>query len=142
MARGSTRRFTISLPDNLMATLDRLRSAKGYGGNRSEFVRDLVRAELVKEEWARGTQDTVGILVLVYDHDTRLLADRLTDIQHRSYRDIAAALHVHLDAHTCLEVIPLRGSAKRIREIANRLLSVKGVRYGQLVPATTGKRLP
>jgi metal-responsive CopG/Arc/MetJ family transcriptional regulator len=90
MARGSTRRFTISLQDSLMATLDRLRSAKGYGGNRSEFVRDLVRAELVKEEWAQRTKDTVGILILVYDHDTRLLADRLTDIQHRSYRDIAA----------------------------------------------------
>ena len=47
---------------------------------------------------------------------------------------------MHLDAHTCLEVIPLRGAAKRIRQIANRLLSIKGVRYGQLVPAT-GRRL-
>ncbi|HEX9504650.1 MAG TPA: nickel-responsive transcriptional regulator NikR, partial [Acidimicrobiia bacterium] len=50
-------------------------------------------------------------------------------------------LHVHLDEHTCLEVVALRGSAKRIRAIADRLLAVKGVRYGQLVPATSGKRL-
>ena len=123
-----------------MATLDRLRSARGYE-NRSEFVRDLLRGELVKEEWTEQRGDTVGVVILVYDHHTRLLSDKLTDIQHHSYRVITAGLHVHLDEHTCLEVITLRGAAKRIREIADRLLAAKGVRYGQLVPATTGKRL-
>jgi CopG family nickel-responsive transcriptional regulator len=132
-------RFTVSLPGALMQTLDRLRSGRAYS-NRSEFVRDLLRAELVKEEWQEQTGETVGVLVLVYDHDTRALADKLTDIQHEHHGAITAALHVHLDAHTCLEVIPLRGAARRIRQIANRLLSIKGVRYGQLVPAT-GRRL-
>ncbi|HXA98160.1 MAG TPA: nickel-responsive transcriptional regulator NikR [Candidatus Dormibacteraeota bacterium] len=132
-------RFTVSLPGALMQTLDRLRSGREYS-NRSEFVRDLLRAELVKEEWQEQTGETVGVLVLVYDHDTRALADKLTDIQHEHHGAITAALHVHLDAHTCLEVIPLRGAARRIRQIANRLLSIKGVRYGQLVPAT-GRRL-
>jgi CopG family nickel-responsive transcriptional regulator len=78
---------------------------------------------------------------LVYDHETRALADKLADIQHHGYRSITASLHVHLDEHACLEVIALRGSARRIRTIANELLAVKGVRYGQLVPATRGKRL-
>lgn len=80
------------------------------------------------------------MLVLVYDHDTRALADKLTDIQHEHHGIITAALHVHLDAHTCLEVIPLRGPVKEIRRIADRLVAIKGVRSGQLVPAT-GKRL-
>ena len=140
MAKASTARFTVSLPDRLMETLDRLRSERGYG-NRSEFVRDLLRGELVKEEWTEQRGETVGVVLLVYDHDTRLLADKLTDIQHHSFRDIAAALHIHLDEHTCLEVIALRGSAKRIRALAASLMSVKGVRYGKLVPATTGKGL-
>lgn len=113
-------RFTVSLPGALMQTLDRLRSGRAYS----------------KEQ----TGETVGVLVLVDDHDTRALADKLTDIQHEHHGAITAALHVHLDAHTCLEVIPLRGAARRIRQIANRLLSIKGVRYGQLVPAT-GRRL-
>ena len=138
MAKHATTRFTVSLPDELMATLDRLRSERGYG-NRSEFVRDLLRGELVKEEWTEQRGETVGVVLLVYDHDTRLLADKLTDIQHGSFRDIAAALHIHLDEHTCLEVIALRGSAKRIRTLADSLMSVKGVRYGKLMPATTGK---
>ena len=133
-------RFTVSLPASLMRTLDRLRGGRRYV-NRSEFVRDLLRAELVKEEWGGQRGETVGVLTLVYDHDTRALADKLTDIQHHSYRTVTAALHVHLDEHACLEVIALRGSVRQIRAIADQLLAAKGVRYGQLVPATTGKRL-
>jgi CopG family nickel-responsive transcriptional regulator len=77
----------------------------------------------------------------VYAHELRALADKLTNIQHQSHGTITASLHVHLNEHTCLEVIPLRGSAKHVRRVADQLLSVKGVRYGQLVPATTGKGL-
>jgi CopG family nickel-responsive transcriptional regulator len=123
-----------------MRTLDQLRSGRHYS-NRSEFVRDLLRSELVKKEWQAQAGETVGVLVLVYDHDTRALADKLTDIQHHSRGVITSALHVHLSDHTCLEVIPLRGTARDIQKVANQLLSVKGVRYGQLVPATTGKHL-
>ena len=138
-ADGRGSRFTVSLPNALMHTLDRLQSERRYG-NRSEFVRDMLRAELVKEEWQAQAGESVGVLVLVYDHDMRALADKLTDIQHKNHGAITAALHVHLDAHTCLEVIPLRGAVKDIRRIAHQLLAIKGVRYGQLVPAT-GQRL-
>jgi CopG family nickel-responsive transcriptional regulator len=133
-------RFTVSLPSSLMRTLDQLRSGRRYT-NRSEFVRDLLRSELVKNEWKGQAGETVGVLVLVYDHDTRALADKLTDIQHHSREMIISALHVHLSDHTCLEVIPLRGAARDIQHVANDLISVRGVRYGQLVPATVGKQL-
>ena len=138
---ASTTRFTVSLPDELHGdTRPPPRSERGYG-NRSEFVRDLLRGELVKEEWTEQRGETVGVVLLVYDHDRRFLSDKLTDIQHHSFRAITAALHVHLDEHTCLEVLALRGTAKRIRVLADSLLAVKGVRYGKLMPATTGKHL-
>ncbi len=140
MPKQPATRFTVSLPDALMRTLDRLRASRGYV-NRSEFVRDLLRAELVREEWTEQRGQTVGVLALVYDHDTRALADKLTDIQHHRYRTITAALHVHLDAHACLEILALRGTSSEIRNVANNLLSIRGVRYGQLIPATSGKRL-
>jgi CopG family transcriptional regulator, nickel-responsive regulator len=123
-----------------MRTLDALRSGRRYS-NRSEFIRDMLRAELVKTEWAHQTGEMVGVLVLVYDHDTRALADKLTDIQHDSDGLITSTLHVHLSKHTCLEVIPLRGQARQIQRLANQLLAIRGVPYGQLVPATTGQSL-
>jgi CopG family nickel-responsive transcriptional regulator len=140
MASRRVTRFTVSLPDRLMGTLDRLRRRRRYA-NRSEFIRDLLRGELVKEEWGDRRGETVGVLALVYDHDTRALTDKLTDIQHHSYRTIVSALHVHLDRHACLEVIALRGSPRRIRALAAQLVAVKGVRYGQLVPASSGRTL-
>ncbi len=140
MSKQNATRFTVSLPASLMGTFDRMRAGRGYA-NRSEFVRDLLRAELVKEEWAERRGETVGVLALVYDHDTRTIADKLIDIQHHSFRTVVASLHVHLDSHTCLEVIALRGRPRSIRAVANRLLAQKGVHYGQLIPATTGKRL-
>jgi Arc/MetJ-type ribon-helix-helix transcriptional regulator len=57
--RAPSTRFTVSLPDPLMRVLDRLRTDRRYG-NRSEFVRDLLRAELVKEEWADQEGDGRG----------------------------------------------------------------------------------
>src|SRR5262245_65942110 len=99
-----------------MQTLDHLAAGRSYS-NRSEFVRDMLRAELVKQEWQEQTGETVGVLVLVYDHDTRALTDKLNDIQHQSDGVITTALHVHLDAHSCLEVIPLRGSVKRVQQV-------------------------
>jgi CopG family nickel-responsive transcriptional regulator len=123
-----------------MRTLDRRQAGRRYA-NRSEFVRDLLRGELVKNERSQQKGQTVGVLVLVYDHDTRALADKLTDMQHHSRRMITSALHVHLSDRTCVEVIPLRGPARDIARVANQLISVKGVRYGQLVPATVGTRL-
>jgi CopG family transcriptional regulator, nickel-responsive regulator len=141
MRTSRTTRFSVSLPDTLMGTLDRLASRRGYA-NRSEFIRDLLRAELVKKEWEdeeRG--ETIGVLALVYDHEVRALTDKLTGIQHQRFRTVTAALHVHLDEHACLEIIVLRGTPRQVRDIANQLITVKGVRYGQLVPATTGQRL-
>ena len=73
-------RFTVSLPQELMQTLDHLAAGRSYS-NRSEFVRDMLRAELVKQEWQEQTGETVGVLVLVYDHDTRALTDKLNDIR-------------------------------------------------------------
>ncbi|RLF92055.1 nickel-responsive transcriptional regulator NikR, partial [Thermococci archaeon] len=41
----------------------------------------------------------------------------------------------------CLEVVVVKGEAKKIKKIADRLLSLKGVKHGKLVMTTTGKEL-
>ena len=49
-------------------------------------------------------------------------------------------MHVHLSHHMCLEVIVLKGKAKAIQQLADRLIAARGVKHGRLV-ATTGKDL-
>lgn len=134
-------RFGISLDRMLLDRFDNLIEKKGYT-NRSEAIRDLIRDSLVQEEWESSpNNETVGTITIVYSHDTRELADKLTDIQHHHYNLIISTMHVHLDEHNCLEVIAVKGKAKDIKVVADRLIGTKGVKHGKLTLTTTGKNL-
>ncbi|MDP3296184.1 MAG: nickel-responsive transcriptional regulator NikR [Thermodesulfovibrionia bacterium] len=134
------KRFGISLDSSLLRNFDSLIARKGYA-NRSEAIRDLIRDSLVMEEWESSTVETVGTITIVYSHETRELTDTLTDIQHRYHSSIISAMHIHLDEHNCLEVIVVKGRAKDIKTIADRLIGTKGVKHGKLTVTTTGKHL-
>ena len=137
---AETTRFGVSIDGRLLDKFDALIDEKGYS-NRSEAIRDLIRNALVEEEWVRGNQNTVGTVSLVYDHHTRDLSDKLTEHQHSHHIEIISALHVHLDAHHCLEVVVIKGKAKKIKKLAEELIGTKGVKHGKLMMSTTGKGL-
>jgi CopG family nickel-responsive transcriptional regulator len=133
-------RFGISIDERLLDRFDRVIEEKGYS-NRSEAIRDLIRNALVEEEWSHENEETVGTVSLVYDHHTRDLADKLTEHQHSHHKEIISSLHVHLDAHHCLEVVVIKGKAKKIKRLAEELIGTKGVKHGKLMMTTTGKDL-
>jgi len=133
-------RFGVSLDEALLKRFDRLIARKGYA-NRSEAIRDLIREAFVREQWDSGTGEAVGTITLVYDHDTRDLADKLTDLQHAHFETIVSTLHVHLDAHHCLEVLVLRGKAADLKRIADRLIGTRGVKHGTFSATAEGTAL-
>jgi len=133
-------RFGISIDQQLLDRFDELITRKGYV-NRSEAIRDLIRNALVEDAWQQGEGETVGTVTLVYDHHTRDLSDKLTEHQHTHHDAIVSALHVHLDAHHCLEVVVVRGAAQDVRRLADELIGTKGVKHGKLVTTTTGHNL-
>ena len=133
-------RFGVSLEGRLLEKFDRLNRRKGYA-TRSEAIRDLIRDSLVREQWEMGDTDAVGTLTLVYDHETRELEERLTELQHAHYRAIVSTLHIHLDAHHCLEVLVLRGKAALLKTIADRLIGTRGVKHGTFSATTEGEAL-
>jgi len=131
-------RIGISLDPTLLEQFDRLINDKGYV-NRSEAIRDMIRSALVEEQVRRADDTpTVGTVTLVYDHHTRDLSDKLTEHQHSHHDAIVSALHVHLDAHHCLEVVVVRGTAAQITRLADELIGTKGVKHGKLVLTTAG----
>jgi CopG family nickel-responsive transcriptional regulator len=134
-------RFGVSLERELLERFDLLIGRKGYD-NRSEAIRDLIRDSLVKEQWEAGADGAVGTITLVYNHDTRELADRLTDLQHAHYGSIISTLHVHLDAHHCLEVLVLRGNSAELKALADRLIGTRGVKHGTFTATAGGNALP
>ncbi len=135
-------RIGVSLEDELLERFDRLIADKGYV-NRSEAIRDLIRDALVQRSWSEssGREERVAVVALVYDHDSSSLAQKLARIQHENHKAVVSALHVHMDAHNCLEVLVLRGRAGEILQMADSLVATRGVKYGKVVPATTGEAL-
>lgn len=134
-------RIGIAIREDLLEEFDRLIERRGYTA-RSEAVRDLVRKELVDEISASPNAEVYGTVTLIYDHHTRLLLDRLTEIQHQYYEAIISILHVHLDHNNCREVILVRGKSASVQKLANALIATKGVKHSRFMLTTSGRNLP
>lgn len=131
-------RFSVAMPENLLMQFDQLVARRGIAKNRSEVIRDLVREALVDDECGKIGSEVMGTLTLIYNHYTSDLESKLHEIQHHYLGSIISSMHVHLDHDHCLEVIVLRGESRDVRDIANILLGVRGVKTGKLVTVTIG----
>jgi len=125
-------RITATLDEDLVEELDRFQKDRGYQ-NRSEALRDLIRAGLRETAGENEGGACVGALVYVYDHEVRALAKRLTTAQHDHHDLSVATMHVHLDHQSCLEVAVLRGSSADVRHFSEHIIAERGVRHGRLV---------
>src|SRR6185437_15431941 len=105
MNKGMTKlvRFGVSLDHHLLDAFDRHIERRKYT-NRSEALRDLIRNNLVSQEWDEN-KETVGTITFVYDHHVRDLTSKLTDIQHESQKQIWPGKHPLTDPDHCLEVL-------------------------------------
>jgi CopG family nickel-responsive transcriptional regulator len=136
---GSLVRTGISLDSELLARFDQTIAKKGYG-SRSEAIRDLVRGLAIASDVTQN-KVVVATLTVVYDHHRPNLSERLIEAQHHYYGKVLAMTHVHLDARNCLEVIIVKGRGTEVQELADHILSLRGVKHGKLVITTTGTRL-
>lgn len=125
------KRFGVSLEDELLTELDRLVSKQQFP-NRSQAIRFLIKKYSVEDEW-NDNQAVAGAIVLVYDHHKRDLQNRSTDVQHDFHHLILSVQHVHLDHDNCLETITVKGKASELKDLANKLIAIKGVKHGELM---------
>jgi CopG family transcriptional regulator, nickel-responsive regulator len=132
-------RFGISLDGELSKKFDERIKRKAYT-NRSEAIRDLIRQDLVQQEWLQGSE-VAGAITLIFDHHKRELQNKITDIQHDFQDLIISAQHIHLDHHNCLEIVAIKGNPAEVEKLAAMLKAVKGVKHTTLSMSTTGKAL-
>ena len=133
--KGRVERFSISLPEPLLAELDRRVIRRGYA-SRSEFVRDLIRERMVEDKWEGDTDRVVGVLTIAYDHHQRGLSQKILDVQHTRRVNILCTTHVHLDRDNCLEIIIIKGRPREIEQIAIQCGGLRGVRLAKLTRAS------
>jgi len=127
------------MDEKLLTQFDDYIGQRGYS-NRSEAVRDLIRKMLVNEEWEQDSE-VVGVVTLVYNHHQPQLQEKITELQHEYHHQITSTTHVHMDHHNCLEVTIVKGRASQVRELAEKLMALRGVKNGNLTMSSTGGHL-
>lgn len=126
-------RITITIDDELAAKIDKLAQSRGYQ-NRSETVRDLVRAGILETQHnAHRATECMASVVYVYDQGTRELAKRLAHTYQEHHDLSVATLRVALDHDTCMEVAVLKGKAAEVERLAEGIIAERGVRHGRIV---------
>lgn len=138
MSQSELKRFGIAMDEQLLRQFDEFIRTKGYE-NRSEAVRDLARNAMTVQLWEEGEQIVAGSILLFYDHHQRNLLEEMTRIQHSMHQEILATTHFHLDHDNCLELIIVKGQAKKLRALSDQLISLKGVNYGKFTVAPVKK---
>ncbi|MEW6685401.1 MAG: nickel-responsive transcriptional regulator NikR [Candidatus Edwardsbacteria bacterium] len=133
------KRVSITLDERLVDQFDKQIKVQKYP-TRSKAIGDLIRENLVKNQWIEG-KEVAGAITLVYNHHKRDLQNKLTSQQHDFHKLIVSSQHIHLDHDNCLEIVVVKGNPKEIEKLAYRLKSTKGVKHGSLTMATTGKEI-
>lgn len=124
-------RVTITLDDDLLATLDNLSQRRGYN-NRSEALRDILRDALSEEATVQPETHGYAVLSYVYEHEKRDLASRIVATQHHHHDLSVATLHVHINHDDCLEIAVLKGKMGEVQQFADDVIAQRGVRHGHL----------
>jgi CopG family nickel-responsive transcriptional regulator len=125
-------RISMTIEKDLIEKFDEMRTRNNLP-NRSEAFRDLIRQRLVEEEWEQNSIESVATVTLVYDHHKKEISDKLVTEAHHHHGMVMASMHIHLDAHNCLEVIALKGMPEELREFGEHLIGIKGVLHGKFV---------
>jgi CopG family nickel-responsive transcriptional regulator len=124
-------RITISLPDQVFRQFAEVMDERGFQ-NRSQAIAEVLSQHVADYYSLKGNRLMAGTITLFYDHKRSGLKQQIADIQHEHIREVISSLHVLLENSNTMEVILVQGPAKRLRQIANRLLACKGVLAGRL----------
>lgn len=129
-------RFGVSVDQELLDRFDAFISDRNYS-NRSEALRDLMRAALVEDQW-QGDEIIAGAIAFVYDHHHGQLMKHLMTAQHDAHDLIISSQHIHLDHDNCMEIVLAKGPAGRIGELYHTIKVLKGIKHIDILRSTTG----
>ncbi|MEM9079486.1 MAG: nickel-responsive transcriptional regulator NikR [Verrucomicrobiota bacterium] len=129
--REQVDRISLSLPAGLLERFDGLVEERGFD-SRSQAVGELMARELDRHASSQGRQIMTGTIILVYGHSNGDIKRRLADIQYEHIDEVIGSLQILLEKEHTMEVVIVQGKANRLREIANKLITCKGVNSGSM----------
>ena len=127
--------ISLSLPTELLEELDAVLGEQ-KSATRSEILRQAVRSYLTeykKLEDLKG--NIIATISVLYNKEEK--NEELFKLQHEFSDMITAYLHSHLTETSCLEVMVIKGSSSRLKELVDGLKANKPVKQIRVSIMTT-----
>ncbi len=130
-------RAGVTFPPDLLEDFDNITQKMGYE-SRSKAIQDVIRLFVTERSWIQKDDGTkhAGVILMVYEHDTRGLEAELTETQHHHKTIVTSTMHIHIDDKDCLEVIAIKGKVSEVKHLSDELATQRGVKLVKTVMAT------
>lgn len=128
-------RFGVSLEEELLVALDQYVTENNFS-NRSQAIRYLVEKNLVEQKW-KCDNLVAGAVVMVYNSQKHEIRNQSSDLQIQ-YRDVVIGIQQFiLSDQNCMEIIAVKGASRRLTELSDKLIGIKGIQHGKLIMSKT-----
>jgi len=128
---GPVSRISVSLPEELLNSLDAMVTERGFA-SRSQAVNDMLHQALTEHKSRQGDEIMVGIVTLFYDNSVAGLQKQLADLQFQHINEVISSLHVHLAHNQTMEVVLVQGPAAQLQAIADAMITRRGIISGKM----------
>jgi len=129
--------ISISLPNKLLEELDAILGEE-KSATRSEVLRQAIRSYLIEnKELDKIKCNIIATVTVLYEKKDG--NEELSKLRNEFRDVITAILHSHLTEISCLEVIVIKGQAKRLKSLIDGLKANKPVKQIKFSIMTTNE---
>jgi CopG family nickel-responsive transcriptional regulator len=130
--------ISVSLPKELLRELDDILGEERYA-TRSEVLRQAVRTYVSEyKELEKIKGNVIATITVLYEKTEKNV--ELFRLQHEFSDMIAAYLHSHLTEKSCLEIMVVKGPAKRLKSLIDGLKANKPVKQIKFFIMSTNEK--
>ena len=129
-------RFSVSLEEELLTALDNY-VKENHFPNRSQAIRTLVERNLVEKKW-QCNNIVAGAIVLVHSQNKKEVWNKSHELQCQYADIVLSSQRFFLENGSCLETIAVKGTANKLTELSDLLISIKGIDHGKLIMSRVG----
>src|SRR5690606_24030004 len=95
-------------------------------------IRYLIEKNITEEKW-KCDNIVAGAVVLVYDNQKKDILQKSSEIQ-SGYSDFILSVQgFFLNEANYMEIIAVKGPSKKLTEVSEKLIGIKGIQHGKLV---------
>ncbi|MDP2891429.1 MAG: nickel-responsive transcriptional regulator NikR [Bacteroidota bacterium] len=126
----SVSRFGISIEQPLLEALDEY-VKENHFTNRSQAIRQLINKNIVEQKWQCNNQ-VAGAITLLFDPKKRDILNQIATVLENYHSEVLSSQRFMLETNKWLEIIAVKGTANKLTELSDSLISIKGLFHGKL----------